>query len=266
MKYSNKKKYLNVTRITIEKNSIRKQKFEDAVIIEAPLTIFLNEREILTILCTPENLKELAAGYLYTERYITRKKDILSIEINEKTGVVKVQTKNRTDFIENLCRSRFVIPDCTNPVSFTRVSDAIICQKVESKLNVKSSSLILLMKKFQSMSKLFRETGGTHSAALCTEDEILFFNEDIGRHNAIDKVIGWCILHDVSMKDKIILTSGRISSAVCLKIIKAGIPLLISRSSPTSESVRLCEKFGITMIGFARGRKMNIYTISERIL
>jgi len=265
LQYSYSKKVFPISRVYIDNHIIKKEKLQDTVITETPLTIFINDKEIVTIQFTPPYQKELAAGYLYTERYISGKKDILGIEIDEKSGVVRVQTRNMTDPVEDLRRTRFIKPDCTNPVSYSRVSDAVICQKVKSEFKIKAEKLLSLVKEFSTVSTLYKETGGVHSAVVCTENEILFLGEDIGRHNALDKVIGFCILQDISLKDKIILTSGRSSSSVCLKIVKAGVPVLVSRSAPTSESVRLCHELGVTLIGFARGRRMNIYTHPHRL-
>ena len=123
-----------------------------------------------------------------------------------------------------------------------------------------------LVRDVQKCSTLYATTGGVHNAALCNKDEVLFFNEDIGRHNAVDKVIGRCINKNIPIDDKIVVTSGRISSAVLQKIVRASIPILISRSAPTSEAIRLSKVFGVTLIGFARGKRFNVYSNSHRIV
>ena len=117
----------------------------------------------------------------------------------------------------------------------------------------------------QDKALLFKSTGGVHSAAIAERDQILFYSEDIGRHNAVDKIVGECILKDISLEDKILLTSGRISSEIVIKGAKLGLPLIVSRSAPTSLAVELARETGITLVGFARGKRLNIYSHSVRI-
>ncbi len=126
---------------------------------------------------------------------------------------------------------------------------------------IEISSIKELVKDFNKKSQLFVKTGGVHSCALCSIQEILIFQEDIGRHNALDKVFGKALMDDISTRDKIILTSGRISSEILIKAAKRQIPVIVSRSAPTSLSVEMANKLNITLIGFARGGgKMNIYS------
>ena len=117
-----------------------------------------------------------------------------------------------------------------------------------------------LIKEFNKSSQLFLDTGGVHSCALCDINKIIIFKEDIGRHNALDKVLGKALLEDIDFRDKIILTSGRISSEILIKTAKRQIPVIVSRSAPTSLSIDIAKKLNITLIGFARGKRMNIYS------
>jgi len=115
------------------------------------------------------------------------------------------------------------------------------------------------------ISRVFKATGGVHSAALCDTQNILVFSEDIGRHNAIDKIFGECILEDIPTDEHLIITSGRVSSEILLKVAKRSIPILISKSAPTNLGVRLADDLGITLIGFVRGERMNVYTNKWRV-
>jgi len=117
----------------------------------------------------------------------------------------------------------------------------------------------------QRESELYRATGGVHSAALCDNRALLIFSEDIGRHNAIDKIFGKCLIEGIQTDNRVIITSGRISSEILLKIAKRNIPIIVSRSAPTSLAVKLANKLGITLIGFARGKRINIYTNDWRV-
>jgi len=137
--------------------------------------------------------------------------------------------------------------------------------KVESRTEISTQEVFNLVSEFQRRSQVYRATGGVHSAALCDTKSILVFSEDIGRHNAIDKIIGECILNDISTDDHIVITSGRISSEILLKVAKRSIPIVISKSAPTNLGVRLADDLGVTLIGFVRGKRMNVYTNSWRV-
>ena len=133
-------------------------------------------------------------------------------------------------------------------------------------IEVLPAEIFNMVEKFISRSKIFKATGGIHGAALCDTKGIIVFSEDIGRHNAIDKVFGECMLRDFSTHDRIIVTSGRISSEIVLKVARTEIPLLISKSAPTDIGVKLADDLGITLVGFVRKRRMNVYTHAHRVV
>ena len=135
-----------------------------------------------------------------------------------------------------------------------------------SDFSLRGEEIAGLMKSFQRKSETYRKTGGTHSAALSDGGKILIFAEDIGRHNAFDRVIGMALAGGIPFEDKVLLTSGRISSEIVAKCIRAGLPVIISRSAPTDYAVKVAENFGIAVVGFARGERYNIYSRAERIL
>lgn len=261
--------YLNMNQTENHKiiriSGIKKETLEDTIITEVPLTIILNNEELVTIICTPIEIPYLAIGYLYSERFIQIKEDIKDIIFDEKQGILRVETDKKIDPIKDLRNTRFITPGCVGEASIYRASEAIICEKIESHMQISFQDVVRLLEDVQKRSLLYRETGGVHHAALCNREDVLIFSEDIGRHNALDKIIGRCIMHDIPTENKIIITSGRVSSDVTLKIVKAHFPILISRSAPTSESVKLAERFGVTLIGFARGKRMNIYSNVWRI-
>ena len=242
-----------------------KDNIYDKVITETNVTLILNEDEIATIICTPEYIPELAVGYLYSERYIQNKEEIIQSEYDDEKGIINIESKVKIDPVKDLRGSRFITPGCLSPGTFPSALDAVMCNKVESKRLVTKKDIIKIANQIQKKSVLFRETGGVHGAALFNRSRLLFFTEDIGRHNALDKIIGRCIIKDIEMKDKLIFTSGRVSSAVLLKIVKARIPILVSRSAPTTKAVELSKEFGVTLIGFARGARFNLYSNEWRI-
>ncbi len=237
---------------------------EDAVVREFPLTIVLNNQELVTLLCSPTDLKCLAIGFLGSEGLLRSKDEIKKIIVDDQRGVVRVETKEGKDLASELLFKRLITSGCGRGASFYSAADAT-SQKVESQMQISALEVFALVKEFQHRSQVYQATGGVHSAVLCDTKSILVFSEDIGRHNAIDKIFGECILRDIPTDDRIIITSGRISSEILLKIAKRNIPILISKSAPTNLGLRLANDLGITLIGFVRGQRMNVYTNGWRV-
>ncbi len=238
---------------------------EDAVVREFPLTIILNNQELVTLLCSPTDLKYLAIGFLTSEGLLKSKDEIKKIIVDDRRGVVRVETKEGKDLANELLFKRLITSGCGRGASFYSAADAQGRLKVESQTSISAPKVFALIKEFQHRSQLYRTTGGVHSAALCDTEGILVFSEDIGRHNAIDKIFGECIFRDIPTDDRMIITSGRISSEILLKIAKRNIPILISKSAPTNLGLRLANDLGVTLIGFVRGQRMNVYTNGWRI-
>jgi len=138
--------------------------------------------------------------------------------------------------------------------------------KIIFEFKINSAAVGKLMLAFQKRSEVYLKTGGVHSAALADESGILAFREDIGRHNAVDKVIGYALSQNKTFEDKILITSGRISSEVVFKVKKCGMPIIISRAAVTNQAVRLAREMNLTLVGFPRGSGMNVYSAEERII
>ena len=253
-------------RVSISRLTERsKSSVEDVVATEFPLTIILNYQELVTLLCSPTKLRYLAAGFLLSEGLISSKNDIKKIITDDQKGRVWVETENEQALATELPFKRIITSGCGRGASFYSATDARDQVKVESQLRLSIQEVFSLVSKFQHHSGIYRTTGGVHGAALCDTTDILLFSEDIGRHNAIDKIFGECLLEDMPTDDRAIITSGRISSEILLKVAKRDIPIIISRSAPTNVGVRLANDLGITIIGFARGKRMNIYANDWRI-
>ncbi|MFW6139609.1 MAG: formate dehydrogenase accessory sulfurtransferase FdhD [Spirochaetota bacterium] len=174
-----------------------------------------------------------------------------------------------TPYIDWGCFSPHNWNHCTEP-PFTKAgplktSPEIPRNCTEVQMQVQWEEVTGLVKQAHALSSVYRSTGGVHSAGVCTSSEVVAFYEDIGRHNAVDKVLGRCIVEGIPLHDKLLITSGRVSRTVMLKAINAGIPIIVSVSAPTFEAVTLASACGVTLVGFARGRRMNIYTCSYRI-
>lgn len=237
---------------------------EDVVVREFPLTIVLNGNQLVTLLCSPDRLDSLAIGFLFSEGLIKSRKDVGSLEVDEKRGVAWVETKSGSLPSEDFLSKRYITTGCGKGTSFLGLPAGKM-KKSRSELSLSPKAISDLMRGFQERSVTHRETGGVHSAALANSKGIIVFSEDIGRHSAVDKVIGECVLKGISMKNRVLLTSGRISSEIVLKISRAGIPVVISKSAPMDMGVKIAEKTGITLVGFARGNRMNVYSNSGRI-
>ncbi len=240
-------------------------RIEGTVVRELSLTIFLNDEELVTLLCSPTNLTPLAAGFLLSEGLISHKGDIQDIRVEHDKGRVHVETKQREGSPGDGPLKRLITSGGGRGPSFRRASDGMIKAKVASDIDISPHEVFCLMDEFVQRSELYKATGGVHSAALCASTCILLFADDIGRHNAIDKIFGQCILKDIATTDSIILTSGRISSEILLKVAGRNIPVVISKSAPTDLAVGLAIDFGITLIGFVRGKCMNVYTNEWRV-
>ncbi|WP_105617470.1 formate dehydrogenase accessory sulfurtransferase FdhD [Vallitalea okinawensis] len=209
---------------------------EDRIITEYILNIIINQKTFIELPCTPEFLKELTLGYMLSNELISSKTQIIGIEVDYKDGKAYVQLSEE-----------FTI----NPIDKTVLNTTTIYYAPQQ--------VIELMKIFDSKSQLFMETGGVHSCALCDQNKILIFREDIGRHNAVDKVIGKALLEDVNLQDKMILTSCRVSSGIIKKVAKWRIPILASRSAPTDRAIDMARELNMQLCGFVRGGRMNIY-------
>ena len=242
-----------------------RESIEDVVVKEFSLTIILNNQELVTLLCSPTDLKYLAVGFLFSEGLLKSRDEIKRIVVDDKRGVIRVETDEDRELDRDVLFKRLITSGCGRGASFYSAADVQGHMKVESQIKIATQEVLALVIEFQHRSQIFKATGGVHSAALCDTTDILVFSEDIGRHNAIDKILGECILNDIPTDDHIIITSGRISSEILLKVAKRNIPVIISKSAPTNLGVRLAKDLGITLVGFVRGRRMNVYSHSWRI-
>lgn len=233
---------------------------DDIVIQEYPFTIFIDDEEIVTLLCSPNSLRYLAIGFLHSEDFIESYSAIDNIQIDEENGRAYVYLKYRKTFNEKLQGKRTITSGCGKGTVFYNVLDSFKSKKIKDPIEIYKDEIIELMRDFNKKSELFLSTGGVHACALCSKYDMMIFEEDIGRHNALDKVLGRALEENIDLKDKMVLTSGRISSEMLIKAAKRGIPVVVSRSAPTSLAIDLARELNITLVGFVRGEKMNIYS------
>ncbi len=254
--------HISILRLTEESRST----MDDVVAKEFPLTIIFNNQELVTLLCSPKDLKYLAIGFLFSEGLLNDKDEIKKITVDEQRGIVRVENGEEDALANELVFKRFITSGCGRGASFYSAADVQDQEKIESKTQISTRQVLSMVKEFQHHSQVYLTTGGVHSAALCDTENILVFNEDIGRHNAIDKIFGECLLKDIPTDGRIVITSGRISSEILLKVTKRNIPILISKSAPTDLGVKLANDLGITLLGFVRGKRINAYTNDWRIV
>jgi FdhD protein len=220
----------------------KRKKTEDDVVREYHLTITLNDRDMITLPCSPLDLESLGVGYLVSEGYIRDKSEIKNILVDEEKGSIRIETNN-------------------SAVTASKMPGT----KINSDYKISADEVYGLMEKFAKRSDVFEATGGVHSAALCDRQDIIVFKDDIGRNNAIDKLFGECILKAISLEERVVILSCRMSSEILNKIIRRRIPVIISKSPPTDFGVRLADEMGITLLGFVRGKRMNAYAHDWRI-
>lgn len=237
---------------------------EDPVTCESPITVYFNDRELVTLLCTKEHLDELAIGFLCSEGFLKNQTDLLEIKIDVALGSARVASKQPAVIAEHTFLKRYITTGCGKGTSFYHLSDAVY-RPMATDFKITSGEIFELIVQAQRKSELFKTTGGVHSSAVCTKNEIIYFREDIGRHNTVDKLVGRCFLDEVDLADKILLTTGRISSEILVKVAKMNIPLIASRSAPTDLAIEHATAMGITLVAFVRNQRMNVYTYPERV-
>ncbi len=254
---------MEIFKITKIKNNVE-QATDDYLAEEIPFTINIGEKELVTLLCSPIDLEDLVRGFLFTSGLINEAGDIQNIVINTEQWVAYVDLADN-DVVNDMAFKRLYTSGCGKGTLFYSPADIINREKITSDIIIKSSEISTLMADFFKMSHIFLKTGGVHSAALAESAKIEIFREDIGRHNAIDKVIGHALKERRSFTNKILITSGRISSEVLLKAHKVRIPVILSRGAPTNQAVKHARDMSMTLLGFARLNRMNIYSVKERV-
>ena len=248
---------VNLTRIKGNK----REEISDLVARETTFTILLNKKKLVTLNCSPEKYKYLGLGFLYTSGILQKKEDIISLDMDEKQSLMDIKIKGVSLSSEDIINSNLWIGSYQKSEKQKETPLSI-----NTSLKISSNLLYSLISEMQERAVFFKLTGGVHSCALVDKNgSIILFSEDISRYNTIDKILGEAFVKDISTEDKIILTSCRITSGILKKIIAGKLPMVISRAAPTDRAIELAKRVGITLAGFVRGERMNIYTHPERI-
>ncbi|MDM8152575.1 formate dehydrogenase accessory sulfurtransferase FdhD [Priestia megaterium] len=241
---------------------------EDKIVTEFPVTVKINEEEFVTMVCSPQYIEDMVIGYLASEGVIRAYTDIKNIWVQQKEGYVHVTIDKLNPYFQNLQNKRYITSCCgASRQGFVFINDALTAKKMNDiSVELSIKDCFQLMNKLQQSAATFQETGGVHNAAICDKNGFMLSRMDIGRHNALDKLYGYCLKHHISIRDKVVVFSGRISSEILLKVAKIGCEVVLSKSAPTELALNLAEELGITTVGFIRNDSLNIYTCPERIL
>jgi FdhD protein len=238
---------------------------ETAVVMERPLTLFLNGREIVTMMTIGDHPDYLAVGYLLNQNMLRPEDRITGIDYDEELETVVVRTDTETDFEDKL-KKKTLTSGCAQGTVFGDLMEKFEEVRLDPDAVLRTSWLYALTRKINTVPSLYLAAGAIHGCVLCEEDRPLLYMEDVGRHNAIDKIAGYMHLNHISPEGKIFYTTGRLTSEMVIKTVQMGIPILVSRSGFTAWGVELARQAGLTLIGRAKGRRFVALAGSERII
>ena len=230
------------------------------VVREQPLTIYVNGQKFITLLSTPRKLDALVVGYLWLEKIIASVSEIRRLAVSEVDGRADVELVGDVE----LPQERILTSGCGGGITF-RIDPRVI-PRIESSLRLEPARLFERMKELYQQAVGYRTSRGIHGAALADADRLLFMAEDVGRHNAVDKICGEALLQGVATRDLVLLSTGRVSSEMLLKGARMGTPLVVSRTSPTEMAVSLAEQLGVTVVGYLRQDALNVYAGGEHLV
>jgi len=239
-------------------------RIETAVTVERALTIFLNAQEIVTAMTINDHPEYLALGYLLNQNMLRPDDVVTSVDYDEDLAVVVVRTKRKTNYEKKL-KKKVQTSGCAQGTVFGDLMEALEDVKLPE-TELRTSWLYTLTNKINTTPSLYLEAGAIHGCVLAQEDRPLVYMEDVGRHNAVDKIAGFMFKHHVPARDKIFYTTGRLTSEMVIKTVRMGIPILVSRSGFTAWGVELARKANLTLIGRARGKRFVALAGEERIV
>jgi len=238
---------------------------QTAVVTERPLTLFLNAREIVTMMTIGDHPDLLAVGYLLNQNMLHHDDEITGIEYAEDIDTIVVRTRRETDYEEKL-KKKVQTSGCAQGTVFGDLMEAFETIELAPGARIQTSWLYRLTRKINTEPSLYLKAGAIHGCVLCQQDRPLVYMEDVGRHNAVDKIAGYMFLNGIAPDDKIFYTTGRLTSEMVIKTVKMRIPILVSRSGFTAWGVDLAQKANLTLIGRARGKRFVALAGTDRIV
>lgn len=242
-----------------------KQAVDTSVVTEQPLTLFLNSQEIVTMMTIGDHPDLLAVGYLLNQNMLLEDDEITAIDHEEDIGMIVVRTKRETNYEEKL-KKKVQTSGCAQGTTFGDLMERFDEINLSTETKLKTSWLFALTKKINTAPSLYLKAGAIHGCVLCEKDRPLIYVEDVGRHNAVDKIAGYMFLNKISPDDKMFYTTGRLTSEMVIKTVKMGIPILVSRSGFTAWGVELAREANLTLIGRARGKRFVALAGYDRII
>lgn len=248
--------------IHYERYEFKKWEPHDAeTIVEAPVSLTVNGQVWLSFMCTPVDLEALAVGFLYNEGVLESMDEVEDVRVCEHGDNVDVWLNRSVVQPKSWRRTS----GCTGGVTAVDLLARPDISFDGDQPKVPPEAIGQLVEMLFESQELYRETGGVHTSALSDGEKILISAEDIGRHNTLDKIAGLCLMNDIWPETRILITTGRISSEMLQKAARLEAPILISRTSPSSLSIEMAERYGITLIGYARTHRFNVYSNSQRV-
>ena len=235
------------------------------VVTELPLTIFLNRQEIVTTMTLGDWPEYLAVGFLKNQNMLKDDDVITAIDVDDDLGVVVVRTERETNYEEKL-KQKIQTSGCAQGTNFGDMMDAVEDISLNPDARIHISDMMRLLKTINTMPSLYLSAGAIHGCVLAEGDQVLAYIEDVGRHNAVDKIAGWMRLNHITGENKIFYTTGRLTSEMVIKTVQMQIPILVSRSGFTHSGVAMADQTGLTLIGRARGKRFTALTGCQRII
>lgn len=238
---------------------------ETSVVVERSLTLFLNSQEIVTMMTIGDYPEYLALGFLLNQNMLLADDEITGIDHDDELEIVVVRTKRETDYEEKL-KKKVRTSGCAQGTVFGDLMENFEDIELSKDARLRTSWLYGLTRKINTSPSLYLKAGAIHGAVLCREDKPLIYMEDVGRHNAVDKIAGYMFLEGITPEDKIFYTTGRLTSEMIIKTVQMRVPILISRSGFTAWGVDLAREANLTLIGRARGKRFVALAGAERIV
>jgi FdhD protein len=232
---------------------------------ESPLTLYVDGREIVTLMTLGTHPEALALGYLRTQRFIRELREVRSVEICWETESAKIATWNGVQGWDEKLKRRTVTTGCGQGTVFSCTLDSLYTILLPE-TTIAQSTIYGLLANIRRQNDIYKRAGTVHGCGLCQGGEILDFVEDVGRHNAADAIAGYMWLEHLEGGDKIFYTTGRLTSEIVMKVAQMGIPIILSRSGVTHMGLELARELGVTMIGRAKGERFMVFNGAERVI
>jgi FdhD protein len=238
---------------------------ETSVTMERPLTLYLNGQEIVTMMTILDRPEDLAVGYLLNQGMLRAEDRLTGVDYDDDLGVVVVRTEARTNFEEKL-KKKTLTSGCAQGTAFGDLMEGFASVRLSPEVKLRTSDLYRLLHRINTIPSLYLEAGAIHGCALAAADQPLCYMEDVGRHNAVDKIAGWMFRNGISGADKIFYTTGRLTSEMVIKTVRMGIPILLSRSGFTAWGVELAREANLTLIGRCKGKRFTVLAGEARMV